>query len=209
VKSDWTGELLAPYLGDSRLSNTQQHSISLYLEMLLRWNLKINLTAVRDPEEIVARHFGESLFLARQLFPYGDSNLSAIDIGSGAGFPGLPLKLWVPSLVLTLVESNHRKATFLREVIRALDLKQACVLAERAEVVSAKADVVIFRAVEHFDRILTVALTVARPGGRIAILIGRSQVGEARSLLPGATWGEPIPVPNSRSRVVLVAGKAD
>lgn len=207
VKPDRMGELLAPFLGDLRLSEAQQHSISIYLEMLLKWNLKINLTAVRDPDEIVTRHFGESLFLASQLFPYGDASLAAVDIGSGAGFPGLPLKLWAPSVVMTLVESNHRKATFLREVIRSLGLKQASVLAERAEAVSTKADLVTFRAVEHFEKILIVAFNVTKPGGRLAILIGRSQVGGARSLLPGATWGEPNPVPGSRSRVVLVAQK--
>ena len=175
--------------------------------MLLKWNLKLNLTAIRDPEEIVARHLGESLFFARQLFPSGDSNLSAIDIGSGAGFPGLPLKIWAPSLALTLVESNQRKATFLREVIRALTLKQVSVLAERAEVITAGADVVTFRAVEHFERILPIAFKLTRPGGRVAIAIGISQVQEALSLLQQARWSEAIPVPNSRSRVVLMAEK--
>lgn len=208
MNHDWTKGLLAPFLGASSLSEPQQHSISLYLDMLLKWNLKVNLTAVRDPGEIVARHFGESLFLATRLFPSGDSNLSAIDIGSGAGFPGLPLKLWVPSLVLTLVESNHRKAAFLREVIRTLHLDRAYVLAERAEASTSQADLVTMRAVEHFDRILPVAQRLTRPGGRIAILIGRSQVEEARSLLPEASWGEPIPIPGSRSRVVLVGRKS-
>jgi 16S rRNA (guanine527-N7)-methyltransferase len=209
MNPDWTGELLAPFLGNSHLSEPQQHSMSLHLEMLLKWNLKLNLTAIRDPKEIVTRHFGESFFLASQLFPSGEANLSAIDVGSGAGFPGLPLKLWVPSLVVTLIESNHRKATFLSEVIRALKLDQASVLAGRAESGSLQADLVTFRAVEHFDRILPVAFGLTRPGGRIAILIGRSQLEEAISLLQGASWDEPISVPNSRSRVVLVAAKAD
>jgi len=109
---------------------------------------------------------------------------------------------------MTLVESNHRKATFLREVIRSLGLKQASVLAGRAEAVSTKADLVTFRAVEHFEKILIVAFDVTKPGGRLAILIGRSQVGRARSLLTGATWGEPTPVPGSHSRVVLAAQKS-
>lgn len=201
------GELLAPFLGNSRLSEAQQNSMLLYLEILLKWNLKLNLTAVRDPREIVVRHFGESLFLGRRLFPSRDSELSAIDIGSGAGFPALPLKIWAPSLVLTLVESNHRKATFLREVIRALNMTQVFVRAERAEEISDQGDLVTFRAVEHFARILPVALRLAMPGGRIAILIGRSQVLEARSLLPSVSWGEPVSIPNSRSRVLLVGGK--
>ena len=107
-------ELLTPFIGPASLSDLQLSSIQVYLELLLKWNAKLNLTAIRDPEEAIARHFGESLFAARQLFPTGPSRDTAIDIGSGAGFPGLPLKLWNSSLELTLIESNQRKATFLR-----------------------------------------------------------------------------------------------
>jgi len=115
----------------------------------LKWNSKINLTAIRDPEEIITRHFGESLFAARHLFPISADSQSAIDLGSGAGFPGLPLKIWNEALDLTLVESNQRKAVFLREVGRALGLSGVKVQAERAEKLSASADLVILR---HTDR---------------------------------------------------------
>lgn len=164
----------------------------------------MNLTAVRDPEGIITRHFGESLFAAHQLFPAGDSSQTAIDVGSGAGFPGVPIKLWAEPLELTLIESNHRKATFLREVVRTLDLKSVSVLTERAEQVSVKADIVTFRAVETFERILPTALSLAKQDGRIAILIGSAQVEPAKAILPEMKWQAPLSVPNSSARVLLI-----
>src|SRR2546423_6143100 len=110
-------ELLVPFLGPAPLADSELSSIRTYIDLLLKWNAKLNLTAIRDPQEIITRHFGESLFAARQLFPACDSHESVIDVGSGAGFPGLPFKLWFPSTEIALIESNQRKATFLREVI--------------------------------------------------------------------------------------------
>ena len=197
-------ELLAPFVGADPLADFQISAIKNYIDLLLKWNAKLNLTSIRDPEKIVTRHFGESLFAARQLFPAGDARESAIDIGSGAGFPGLPLKLWAPHLELTLIESNQRKATFLREVIRALDLTSTAVLSQRAESVSLQADLVTFRAVEHFERILPVALRLVRPGGRIALLIGGGQVQEAHATLPTVTWRQPHSIPLTRNEVVMI-----
>ena len=122
------------------LSATQLQSISTYIDILLHWNARINLTAIRNQEEIT-RHFGESLFAASHLFPpypvsssvpvpvvkdvdsaFARPEARLADLGSGAGFPGIPIKLWAPNVVLTLIESNQKKATFLREVARALTL---------------------------------------------------------------------------------------
>jgi len=186
------------------MADSELNSIGTYIDLLLKWNSKLNLTAIRDPEEIVTRHFGESLFAARQLFPTRDSHSSVIDVGSGAGFPGLPLKLWSPNVDLTLIESNHRKATFLREVIRALDLRSAAVLTQRAESVSLRADLVTFRAVERFERILPVAFSLVKADGRIALLIGEAQVEVAQSALQTVTWDEPLPIPQSRSGRLLI-----
>ena len=199
-------ELLAPFIGPL-LSDSQLDAIQAYLDLLLRWNAKLNLTAIRDPEEIVTRHFGESLFAATQLFPARDSRLTAIDIGSGAGFPGLPLKVWAPSLNLTLIESNHRKATFLREAVRKLTLGSVSVLTERAESVSVTADLVTFRAVERFERILPIAFSLVKPKGRIAILVGSEQVGLAQSTLATIDWKAPIPIPLSKSRTLLIGNR--
>lgn len=193
------------------LSPTQLQSISTYIDILLRWNARINLTAIRDPEEIVTRHFGESLFAARYLFPASSSASSVVkgfavaDLGSGAGFPGLPLKLWAPHLSLTLIESNHKKASFLREVVRALRLTDVNIQNARAETLAATFDVVTLRAVERFDAILPTAAALVAPSGRLALLIGATQESQARSTLPHLAWSTAAPVPQSRSRILLVA----
>lgn len=199
-------ELLVPFV-QLALTDSLLSAIRTYIDLLLKWNAKLNLTAIRDPEEIITRHFGESLFAARKLFPAGDSNESVIDVGSGAGFPGIPVKLWCPTLELTLIESNQRKSTFLREVIRALDLKSAVVLTERAESLSLRADLVTFRAVERFERILPVAFALVRPGGRMGLLIGDAQVATTESTLPTISWSKPIPIPLTRNGILLI-GKA-
>jgi 16S rRNA (guanine527-N7)-methyltransferase len=201
----WIAKLLAPFLG-ATLTDSQLTAVGSYINLLLKWNSKLNLTAIRDPEGIVTRHFGESLFASRQLFPVGNSHESVIDVGSGAGFPGLPLKLWSQNIDLTLIESNQRKATFLREVIRTLDLRSAIVLSQRAESVSVRADVVTFRAVERFERILPVALGLLKPRGRIAILIGEAQVDLAQSILPDVEWKHSMPIPSSKNRRLLIGG---
>jgi len=200
-------ELLLPFVGQTPLTDSLVSSIRTYIDLLLKWNAKLNLTAIRDPEQIVTRHFGESLFAAAQLFPGGDSNESVIDVGSGAGFPGLPLKLWAPHLELTLIESNQRKATFLREVIRALNLKSSSVVASRAESSPLRADLVTLRAVERFEHILPVALALVRPGGRMGLLIGETQMGKVESLSPGIHWQTPVEIPLSKSRRLLIGKK--
>ena len=196
-------KLLSPFLGEVQLSETQLQQVSTHLALLLKWNARTNLTAISDPEEIVTRHFGESLFTARLLFTPG-THESAIDIGSGAGFPGLPLKVWNPNLELTLVESNQKKAVFLKEVVRALHLTGMTVLTDRAEKLQLQANVVCLRAVERFEAILPVARGLVASSGRIAILIGSGQADRARSLLPDVRWQPAIPMPSSASRSLLV-----
>src|SRR3979490_2916864 len=100
--------LLTPYL--SEVPATLLPQLSTYLDLLLKWNARTNLTAIRDPEEIVRRHFGESLFAAQHL-DAGTTTL--LDFGSGAGFPGLPIALLCPDIQVTLAESQNKKATFL------------------------------------------------------------------------------------------------
>jgi 16S rRNA (guanine527-N7)-methyltransferase len=156
---------------------------------------------VRDPREIVVRHFGESLFAARALLQ-ADSALDVIDVGSGAGFPGMPLKLFAPRIRLTLVEAQAKKATFLKEVVRALAFGNVNVVAARAETLTDKADLVALRAVEKFDEVLPIAGHLVKPGGRLALLIGTGQIGAAHQL-PEFSWQEPLKVPRSRTRVLL------
>jgi 16S rRNA (guanine527-N7)-methyltransferase len=209
-------QLLDPFLDDaSPLPAAALHQISTYVDLLLRWNARVNLTAVRTPEEIVTRHFGESLFAARQLLagpapsnemlPSSPASL-VVDLGSGAGFPGLPLKIWSPDTKVTLIESNHRKVAFLRETIRALRLTNIDVFPGRAEdFPPASANLVTLRAVERFDHILLTAATLVAPQGRLALLIGQSQLARAHQLLPALNWKKPIPIPHSESRVLLTS----
>jgi 16S rRNA (guanine527-N7)-methyltransferase len=207
---DRIAELLGPFL-TAALSGAQLSQLAAYLEILHRWNARMNLTAVRDPESVVTRHFGESLFAAQNLFPmsHDPSAMSLLDIGSGAGFPGLPTKIWRPELTVTLIESHSKKAIFLKEVIRALDLKNIAVSTTRAEdfVLPSAIDhrpstTVTLRAVEKFDRILPIAARLATPG-RLGLLIGSAQVDTTRQL-SGFTWSDPLPIPLSAARVFLI-----
>ncbi len=195
--------LVAPFV-PAPLDSAQLAAVSAYLDLLVRWNQRLNLTAVRDPEEMVRRHFGESLFTAARLLPDPAVSLHAADVGSGAGFPGLPMKIYAPSLRLTLIESQQKKATFLREVIRALHLADVEVFAGRAESFSGKADVVTLRAVERFERAVPVAARLLSARSRLALLIGATQVDTARRLLPGLRWSAAVPIPESSARVLLV-----
>jgi len=204
VETARIADLLAPFLaGGSSLTSHQLEQISTYLGLLLRWTARTNLTAVRKPEEIVTRHFGESLFAAAH-FLRPDQALSAIDVGSGAGFPGLPLKIYAPNIRLTLIESNRKKATFLKEVMRALALQGVEVFTGRAEDFSSTAALVTLRAVERYEEVLPVAASLVAPGGRLALLIGSAQAERTTKLLPGFTWERTLLVPRSAARVIMV-----
>lgn len=198
--------LLEPFVAP--VSPELASQLQIYLDLLLRWNARINLTAVRDPEQIVTRHFGESLFAARALRDAGAFSSSAVtlaDVGSGAGFPGLPIKLFVPEIRLTLIESHNKKATFLREAIRAMDLKEAEVFCGRSESWEQTANVVTLRAVEKFEIALGGISNLLAPGGTVGLLIGARQVSVAQGLL-GSSWNfsKPIPIPLGNERVLLV-----
>jgi 16S rRNA (guanine527-N7)-methyltransferase len=198
-------DLLSPFIGELRLTEVQLDQISGHLDLLLKWNSRTNLTAIRDPEEMVRRHFGESLFAGRMLYPHAESSdETLIDFGSGAGFPGIPIKLLVPALRVTLIESQNKKATFLREVIRALGLKEIQVHIGRAEQSGITANMVTMRAVEKFEESLPVAASMVDPGGRLALLIGAAQVEKAKSLAPLIPWSEAVRIPGSEQRVFLV-----
>lgn len=227
-------ELLTPFLGQSPqrrnherpaspskvvvLTPSQIRDISTYIDLMVKWNAHINLTAVRTPEEIVTRHFGESIFAARHLFP-GERSAGidsgsrfpaahVIDLGSGAGFPGLPIKIWAARVHLTLIEANQKKATFLREAIRILKLTGAGVFAGRAETFPGpQGDVVTLRAVERLELILPVAAGLVGSDGRMAILAGEAQVRGIREMLPGLQWTEPARLPLSTNRVLIIGSQ--
>ena len=195
--------LLRPY---AELTAAQLAQTLTYLNLLVKWNAKVNLTAVRNPEEMVTRHFGESFFAAGRLVSETWSG-TAIDVGSGAGFPGLPLAMVAPGAEVTLIEANNKKAAFLNEAIFALQLKNAKVFADRAENYPGRGALVTVRAVERFEKSLPVAMNLVAEGGRLALMIGASQVDAARKLGAEVEWQDPEPVPGGHSRVLLVGTK--
>ena len=181
-------------------------AISKYIDLLLKWNARINLTAIRTPQEIVERHFGESFFAAKHILALGPVK-SAIDLGAGAGFPGIPFALLAPEVEATLIESNQKKSTFLKELIYLLELRNVKVFNGRAESYSQTADLVMLRAVEKFGEVLPLALKLVSPQGKLALLIGSSQVASAKSLSPKVQWQEPLAIPSGHSRVLLTGTK--
>lgn len=158
--------------------------LSEYLDLLVRWNARTNLTAVRDPEEMVTRHFGESLFAGRLLARVLGDGDRVLDFGSGAGFPGLPIKLLAPGLHVTLAESQGKKATFLREVQRALGVDE--IWARRVEEMpeARRFEAVTLRAVDKMDVALEAAAGRVTPGG-VMLVLTSEPVGEAVAI-PGA-----------------------
>src|SRR6266446_5532617 len=188
------------------LNEQQVLQIQQYTKILWAWNEKINLTAIRDPLEILYRHFCESMYAA-EIIPERGGRLA--DVGSGGGFPGLPLKIIRPDLRVFLVESNLKKATFLAEVVRELGLTDAQVLVRRYEELHeeiAPLDYVCSRALGEFPAFLSWAAS-DQIGAKQAILwIGARDLPEIEKI-SGWEWREPIQVPHSLRRLLLVGAK--
>ena len=141
-----------------------------YLDLLVKWNGKINLTSEKTPSEILHRHIFDSLQYARVISPKDN----IMDIGSGAGFPGVPLKIVYPSLALTLVESQRKRCSFLEAVVFSLSLKNTLVINERAEKILPKprVGVVILRAVSDIKTCLDLAVLFLVKGGKVVLKKG-------------------------------------
>lgn len=166
-------ELLSPYLASPSLTDELIGQLSTYLDLLVRWNTRVSLTAIRRPEEMVERHFGESLFTGAHLSGRLKSGATLLDYGSGAGFPGLPIQLLLPSVRVTLAESQARKVAFLREVIRVLGLEVE-VWPRRVEELPAsqRFDAVTLRAVDRMTISLNEAAGILQAEGWLAALVG-------------------------------------
>jgi len=190
------------------LDEQQVLQIQQYTRMLWTWNEKVNLTAIRDPIEMLYRHFCESMIWA-SLLPVENCRLA--DVGSGGGFPGLPLKIIRPDLTVFLVESNVKKATFLAEVVRELALTDARVLVSRFEELGeevAPLDVVCSRALGEFPSFLAWAASPQVGARKTLLWLGGRDLEEVRAL-PGWLWGEPKAVPRSLQRFLLLGSRAE
>jgi len=154
-----------------------------YLALLDRWNRAYNLTAIRDPREMVAKHVLDSL--AMQPFVRDLGTLA--DLGTGAGFPGIPLALALPDLRVTLVESNGKKARFLREAVRTLHLDNARVAESRIEALDEPAayDAITARALATLPLILQLGGHLLRPGGQLLAMKGARPDDEIAALPSG------------------------
>jgi 16S rRNA (guanine527-N7)-methyltransferase len=171
----------------AELSGTELAALEAHYELLVRWNRKLNLTAIGDIEDAVERHYCESVFLAVNL-PSG--RLRIADVGSGAGFPGVPVAVMRPDCEVVLIESHQRKAVFLCEATRTLP--NVRVLAMRAEEVKEPFDRVISRAVSYED--LAGILKCLAPAADLLTGI------EAPQASLGFQWSDPVKLPWGRNR---------
>ena len=198
-------ETIRRAMGEFQIPINQEQVILIqqYMAILRRWNEKLNLTAIKDPLEILYRHFCESMFGASAI-PVDKVRLA--DIGSGPGFPGIPLKMARPDLHLVLVESNIKKGTFLAEVVRELGLTNTRVMISRYEELGeelAPLDVVCSRAVGEFLPFLEWAASPKVSAAQVALWIGGRDLDEARKSKQWE-WREPILVPQSLQRYILI-----
>lgn len=172
-----------------------------YAALLLRWNLRVNLTAIRDEEGILSRHFVESIACARAL---PASIRTLLDLGSGAGFPGIPISLCRPEIAVSLAESQGKKTAFLQEAVRVLGARSK-VLAQRAESLSVQFDCVTLRAVDRMTKAVEVASTLVAPRGWLAVM---TTGGELHNLTgaagPEFAWKEPLRLPGGLQRVLVL-----
>lgn len=165
---------LAPALAEPLLA---------YLALLLRWNRTYNLTAVRDPREMVTRHLLDSLAMV----PHVDGLSTLADLGTGPGLPGIPLAIALPGLRVTLVESNGKKARFLREAVRQLKLANAEVAESRIEALDRPGafDAITARALATLPDILAAGGHLPGADGRLLAMKGVNPVDEIAALPPG------------------------
>jgi 16S rRNA (guanine527-N7)-methyltransferase len=181
----------------------QCNAIRTYISLLLRWNQKISLTTVVDPLEILRFHFGESLF-ASSAVPIEKGRLA--DVGSGVGFPGVALAIVIPELAVALIESNSKKAAFLSELARELNLRNVEVIRRRFEQMSVSQpqfDFITARALGNYESLLIWSHGGLAVTGRIVLWLGED---ECRRISADSSysWHDPLRIPGSKRRFILV-----
>ena len=196
--------LLAEF-GEPEVGSAVAEKFEAYLRLLLRWNARINLTAVRDEDGILRRHFLESIACARAIPP---EVRTLLDFGSGAGFPGIPIELCRPEIAVTLAESQNKKAAFLREAARVLEISIE-VHSGRAETLQRKYDCVTLRAVDRMDVAVGAASGLVSPFGWLCVLTTqKEEAGVGSDAHPGFTWEPAVLLPGGSERILLL-GRRD
>jgi 16S rRNA (guanine527-N7)-methyltransferase len=175
-----------------------------YLSLFVRWNSKLNLSSVRVEEEVLSRHFIESIAVARSL-PHQISTL--LDFGSGGGLPGIPIALCRPEIAVTLAESQGKKAGFLQEAVRVLGMA-ATFHADRAEKLQIKFDCVTLRAVEKMPQAVAAAAKLVSADGWLALMTTDGALAELHEAAgPKFYWDSPIRLSGSDSRILALGRK--
>ena len=198
---------LAPF--GVELTERGLEQLSLYLELLLRWNRRVNLTGLRQPRTIVRRLFGESLYLSRVVELRG----WLVDVGSGAGFPGLALKLVAPDLRVTLIEARQRKCAFLKEVVRECGFYAIDVVTERFESwvggreSREKADLITTRAVKVDNRLLESMSAFLSEKGKAIFFATSDNAGSIMSHASGLVWQQPLVIPSAGNSQIVVGSR--
>uniref|UniRef100_A0A7V4XS59 Ribosomal RNA small subunit methyltransferase G n=1 Tax=Acidobacterium capsulatum TaxID=33075 RepID=A0A7V4XS59_9BACT len=202
-----TAEMIRNLLVDcgTPVSGAEAERLGAFLALLLKWNARTNLTAIREPEMIVRRHFADSMFCARNL-PEGTKTL--LDFGSGGGFPGIPVALLRPEVSVTLAESQGRKASFLREAVRSLELR-AEVWAERVEEMPAGRcfDCVTLRAVDRMMDACRAAAERVAVGGTMMVFTTERLREEVAAGLAGWSWSSVLRLPHAEQGLLLVGSR--
>jgi 16S rRNA (guanine527-N7)-methyltransferase len=177
-----------------------------YLELLLKWNSRLNLTAVREPDAIIRRHFVECIQSA-QVLPKLSPEATLLDFGSGAGLPGIPIAICRPEIYITLAESQQKKAAFLREVIRSLGLNAEVFDGRVEEMPSERRfSAITLRAVDKMAAACRTAVSKVAPGGWIVLFATTETEAELKAVLPEIEWQPELPI-HGLDRGVLLLGK--
>ncbi|HEV2288161.1 MAG TPA: 16S rRNA (guanine(527)-N(7))-methyltransferase RsmG [Candidatus Acidoferrales bacterium] len=192
--------ILEPY--GTSVSESESAKIRAYIELLTAWNRKIALTAVKSEDEILRFHFGESLFALKK---WSIEKGRLADVGTGAGFPGLALKIVRPELRVTVIDPNKKKCAFLHEVVRVLEFRDVEIQPTSFEAVSIEAGAlscVTSRALGVTPKFLSWSRSKLDAAGRILLWIGKD---DCRDLLAVSewSWGEPTLIPGTSNRMIL------
>lgn len=195
---------LSPYY--STVSESQCSQISAYIDLLTRWNRMISLTSLTDPNEILRFHVGESIF-ALQFCDFSSGRLA--DVGSGAGFPGLALKIFRPNLNVVLLEPNLKKCAFLAEVVRTLELRSVEILSKPFEQSAIEIDSLQFltsRALAQSHRLISWSKSCLSANGSLILWLSAASASELRQD-SAFEWEKPIAIPGSQRRQILIGRK--